>query len=80
MVGNEWSNVLNCGNTGSEFDCVSKLGQSQANANWARHWSSFITSSDLDTMSSFSLNTIRIPVGYWIWESLKYDRYAIPLL
>ena len=74
MASTEWSNVLNCGDTGSEFDCVSMLGQSQADTNWANHWSSFITESDLDTMSDYSLNTIRIPVGYWIWESLKYDR------
>jgi glucan endo-1,6-beta-glucosidase len=80
MASNEWANVLQCGSTGSEFDCVNMLGQATANANWAKHWSSWITESDLDTMVSYSLNTIRIPVGYWIWEALKYDRYAGLLL
>lgn len=74
MASTEWSNVLECGSTQSEWDCVTMLGQSQANANWANHWSSWITESDIETMSSYSLNTIRIPVGYWIWEDLKYSK------
>ena len=73
MAGTEWSN-LGCGSAGSEFDCVLDLGQSTADARWPSHWSSFITESDLDSMVDYTLNTIRIPVGYWIWESLKYSR------
>ena len=74
MASNQWSNVIGCGDQKSEFDCVQHLGQSTANSKFAQHWSDWITQGDISTMVSYGLNTIRIPVGYWIWESLKYDR------
>ncbi|KAM0536069.1 hypothetical protein ACHAPP_003264 [Verticillium nonalfalfae] len=55
---------------GSEFDCVSKLGQEQADAAFQGHWGSFITESDLDEMKRYGINTIRIPLGYWLDRSL----------
>ena len=73
MASDEWSN-MGCGSYSSEFDCVSGLGQATANSAFAAHWNRWITQNDISTMISYSLNTIRIPVGYWIWESLKYDR------
>ncbi|KAG7142925.1 glucan endo-1 like protein [Verticillium longisporum] len=54
----------------SEFDCVSKLGQEQADAAFQGHWASFITESDLDEMKRYGINTIRIPLGYWLDRSL----------
>ena len=76
MAQNEWPNVLNCDANGqpSEFDCVLHLGQSTANTNFANHWKSWITQNDILTMSEYGLNTIRIGVGYWMDESLKYPR------
>ena len=73
MASTEWSN-MGCGSYSSEFDCVSGLGQDTANSRFANHWGDWITQGDINQMASYSLNTIRIPVGYWIWESLKYDR------
>ena len=73
MASDEWAN-MGCGSAKSEFDCVSALGQDTANSRFAQHWSSWITQGDINQMISYGLNTIRIPVGYWIWESLKYDR------
>lgn len=78
MAGTEWSNVLKCGSTKSEFDCVKSLGQATADTNFRSHWGSWIKQSDLQTMSSYGLNTIRIPVGYWIFEALKYDSEYFP--
>ena len=69
MANDEW-NSMGCGDTASEFDCVSKLGQAQANTAWAKHWSTWITEDDISRMKSYGLNTIRIPVGYWIREDL----------
>lgn len=74
MASTEWSNVIGCGSYSSEFDCVSGIGQDAANTKFANHWGDWITQGDIQQMKSYSLNTIRIPVGYWIWESLKYDR------
>jgi glucan endo-1,6-beta-glucosidase len=67
----EWSN-MGCGSYASEFDCVSALGQSQANSVFQPHWGSWITLSDMTQMQSYGLNTIRIPVGYWMDESIAY--------
>jgi aryl-phospho-beta-D-glucosidase BglC (GH1 family) len=69
MVVKSW-NSMGCGGTGSEFDCVKLLGQQRANVVFANHWSTFITQSDIQRMRSYGLNTIRIPLGYWIYEDL----------
>jgi hypothetical protein len=71
MVPDEWEK-MGCGNAASEWDCVSALGQSQANTVFQSHWGSWITQSDISEMQSYGLNTIRIPVGYWMDESLVY--------
>lgn len=57
----------------SEFDCVSALGQETANTNFADHWGSWIVENDIATMSSYGLNAIRIPVGYWMREDIVYS-------
>ncbi|KAG9240085.1 putative endo-beta-1,6-glucanase [Calycina marina] len=67
----EWSS-MGCGEQHSEFDCVIHLGQMQANAVFQSHWGSWITQADIAQMQSYGLNTIRIPVGYWMLESLVY--------
>ena len=72
MANDEW-NSMGCGGTNSEFDCVSKLGQAQANTAFAKHWGSWTTQADISKMKSFGLNAIRILVGYWIREDLVYS-------
>ena len=72
MASNEWA-TMGCGLAQSEFDCVSALGQTAANAAFQAHWARWISESDIATMSSYGLNTIRIPVGYWIDESIVYS-------
>lgn len=80
MASTEWTDVIGCTSSQpSEFDCVLYLGQSTANSRFATHWGDWITQGDIGEMISYGLNTIRIPVGYWIWESLKYDRYSAML-
>ena len=69
MMGNEW-NTMGCQGTISEFDCVAKLGQEAANAAFQGHWARWITQSDIQEMQSYGLNTIRVPVGYWMKEDL----------
>ena len=78
MAGTEWTNVAKCGSAQSEFDCVLAEGQDAANTNFQAHWGSWITQDDINQMSDYGLNTIRIPVGYWIIESLKYDSEYFP--
>jgi aryl-phospho-beta-D-glucosidase BglC (GH1 family) len=59
---------MGCGNTKSEWDCVSSLGQEKANAAFAKHWDTFITKDDFQAMKQYNLNTVRIPVGHWLVE------------
>ncbi|CAF9929279.1 MAG: hypothetical protein GOMPHAMPRED_005357 [Gomphillus americanus] len=77
MASTEWSS-MGCGSSKSEFDCVTLLGQESADAAFANHWNSWITQSDIKKMASYSLNTIRIPLGYWIFEGIKYDSEHFP--
>ncbi|KAL0635795.1 hypothetical protein Q9L58_005228 [Maublancomyces gigas] len=69
MMSDEW-NAMGCGGTQSEFDCVLRLGQAGANTAFQAHWNRWITQDDINQIKSLGLNTIRIPVGYWIMESL----------
>lgn len=65
----EW-NGMGCDGQQSEFDCVMSLGQQQANTAFQDHWKSWIGEQDLDEMKSYGLNTIRVPLGYWLKEDL----------
>lgn len=69
---------MGCGSTTTEFDCVNYLGQAKANAAFQKHWGSWITKADIQLMASYGLNTIRIPVGYWIFKNLKYSSEHFP--
>jgi aryl-phospho-beta-D-glucosidase BglC (GH1 family) len=77
MAGNEWS-IMGCGDAASEFDCVVQLGQDAANSAFQAHWARWIVRDDLVQMQSYGLNTIRIPVGYWMREDLVYDYEHFP--
>ena len=71
MMNDEW-NSMGCGNYLSEFECVRHIGQSAANTAFQRHWDTWTTQQDIAQMKSYGLNTIRIPVGYWLREDLVY--------
>ena len=58
-------------NSQSEFDCVASLNdQAKANADFQSHWDGWITADDFTEMVSYGLNTVRIPVGYWMTETI----------
>ncbi|KAG1908090.1 glycoside hydrolase family 5 protein [Suillus fuscotomentosus] len=40
------------------------------NATFAQHWDTWFTQSDVDTLKAAGINTVRIPLGYWIVEDL----------
>ncbi|KAF8601197.1 glycoside hydrolase [Ceratobasidium sp. AG-I] len=54
----------------SEFDLVKKLGQNKADQVFAKHWSTWFTQESVNAIADANLNTVRIPLGYWIVESL----------
>lgn len=67
----KWSE-MGCKDQKSEFDCVSSLGQDKADKAFQKHWSSWITKDDILLINDYGLNTIRIPVGYWMKEDMVY--------
>ena len=72
MANDEWYGMGCSDEQASEFDCVAKLGQDEADRVWDKHWSTWTTKDDIAKMKEFGLNAIRIPVGYWIREDLVY--------
>ncbi|KAH4848337.1 hypothetical protein HBH70_075460 [Parastagonospora nodorum] len=70
MMPDEW-NTMGCSSEQcSEFDCVNKLGQSQADSAFNAHYARWITPSMVQDMHNAGLNTIRIPIGYWSLRSI----------
>ena len=62
MAGKEWAS-MGCGDSKSEFDCVSKLGQEAADKAFQKHWDTWITEEDWKWLSDIGINTVRIPVS-----------------
>lgn len=72
MANDAWSE-MGCGGSNDEWQCVQSLGQDAADAAFAKHWQSWITQDDITKIKSYGLNTVRIPVGYWMKEDLVKD-------
>jgi aryl-phospho-beta-D-glucosidase BglC (GH1 family) len=77
MAEDEWRK-MGCGNTQDEWSCVEQLGQSAADAAFKTHWDTWITQDDINKIVSLGLNTIRIPVGFWIFEDIVRDNEHYP--
>lgn len=77
MAEDEWSS-MGCGGTNDEWACVKSLGQEDADAAFAKHWQDWINQDDISQIASYGLNTVRIPVGFWIKEDLVYDSEFYP--
>lgn len=73
----EWS-AIGCDGQESEFDCVLNTGQERSDEAFQGHWKNWITEDDLDQMVDYSLNTIRVPLGYWLYEDLVDDSEHFP--
>lgn len=70
MMSGEWSGTMGCSGAVSEWDCVKALGQQAADKKFAAHWASWINETDFNQMVQYGLNTVRVPVGYWMKEDL----------
>lgn len=77
MAYDEFSS-MGCGEQNDEWSCVQHLGQEAANAAFASHWNTWITQEDIIEIASFGLNTVRIPVGFWIKEDLVLANESFP--
>ncbi|KAL9471862.1 hypothetical protein ACSS6W_009803 [Trichoderma asperelloides] len=77
MASDEFSS-MGCGGLNDEWSCVQSLGQDAADAAFQKHWDSWITQDDITQMKSLGLNTVRIPVGFWIREDLVQEGEFFP--
>ncbi|KAF2205036.1 glycoside hydrolase [Delitschia confertaspora ATCC 74209] len=67
MIGQEWAS-MGCAPSHTESGCVTKLGRDRADKVFQKHWDTWITEDDINTIQSYGLNTVRVPLGYWIIE------------
>ncbi|CAE6350666.1 unnamed protein product [Rhizoctonia solani] len=68
MGGEQCDDCSTC--AASEFSLVQKLGQTKADEVFAQHWSTWFTQKNVDEIAAAGLNSVRIPLGYWIVEPL----------
>ncbi|KAF8307333.1 glycoside hydrolase [Clavulina sp. PMI_390] len=54
----------------SEWSLATYLGQTQTNAAFKQHWETWFTQTDVDAIVAAGLNTVRIPLGFWLVEDL----------
>ncbi|KAH8917786.1 glycoside hydrolase family 5 protein [Atractiella rhizophila] len=75
MMGGEWSRI-GCGGYNDEFECMTKNPSAQAG--FEDHWANWISQADIQQIKNYGLNTVRIPVGYWIVDGARdaSDPYA----
>ncbi|RMZ83044.1 hypothetical protein DV738_g1316, partial [Chaetothyriales sp. CBS 135597] len=67
---------MGCASKADEWSCVEYLGQETADSAFATHWDTWITQDDIQQIVSYGLNTVRVPIGFWIKEDLvQEDEY-----
>lgn len=76
MSEDEWASMggENCGDCSacrrSEWSLAKSLGQTKANAVFKKHWQTWFTEDDVLSMKEMGINTVRIPVPFWIVEGI----------
>lgn len=58
-----------------EYHYWKKLGKEEAEVRLRKHWDNFYTEKDFSDIKGAGLNMVRIPVGYWVFSTLKSDPY-----
>lgn len=61
-----WTNVSQDICDQGEYVTMKHLGHDEGDARFETHRSTWITESDIKDISDAGLNTVRVPVGYWI--------------
>ncbi|KZP09600.1 glycoside hydrolase family 5 protein [Athelia psychrophila] len=63
----------------SEWSLSTFLGQDATNAAFKKHWESWMTQADVDGIVAAKLNTVRLPLPFWIIEDIvdrTHEPYA----
>lgn len=59
-----------------EFRYCKALGYEEAHKRLQHHWNTFYTEEDFKQIKKLGLNTVRVPIGYWAFETLESDPYV----
>lgn len=59
-----------------EYHYTKQLGPDEAARRLQIHWDTFYNELDFETIKSFGLNMVRIPIGYWAFKKLPNDPYV----
>ncbi|TMW62890.1 hypothetical protein Poli38472_005508 [Pythium oligandrum] len=65
-----WQDVPSDISSQGEYATMSFLGHAKGDERFERHRATWITESDIAEIKRFGLNTVRVPVGFWI---MGYD-------
>ncbi|KAG2362916.1 glycoside hydrolase family 5 protein [Suillus spraguei] len=68
MGGESCSN--NCSSCIATESSFAKAHPDTVDAKFAQHWDTWFTQDDVNTLKGAGINTVRIPLGYWIVEAL----------
>ena len=77
MAEDSWSN-MGCHDYNDEWACTKGIGQTAADKAFNAHWDTWTTEDDIKQIAWIGLNTVRIPVGFWIYEDLVYKTEYYP--
>jgi len=61
----DWITGLAGDNVWDEWSFTEILGPTKALSALKDHWNSWVQESDIDTLHSIGINSVRIPIGYW---------------
>ncbi|KAH9812996.1 family 5 glycoside hydrolase [Melampsora americana] len=59
-----------------EYTFCQYLGREEASKRLQAHWDSFYNESDFQTIKSYGLNHVRIPIGYWAFDISDGEPYV----
>ncbi|KAA8916381.1 hypothetical protein TRICI_001469 [Trichomonascus ciferrii] len=59
-----------------EYTYTQQLGKDEAKKRLEKHWSTWITENDIRQIAEWGFNHVRIPVGYWAFETFEGDPYV----
>ncbi|KAG1874410.1 glycoside hydrolase family 5 protein [Suillus subluteus] len=68
--GDKPTNYANCSTCISTESSFAQAYPDTVDATFAQHWDTWFTQSDVSTLKAAGINTVRIPLGYWIVEDL----------
>lgn len=77
MCEDEWAS-MGCSDYNDEWECTQAIGQTDADAAFKEHWDTWITESDIKEISGLGLNTVRIPIGFWMLEDIVHEDEYYP--